>query len=90
MPRSLCRRSSTASPSPCKLEAVRALGAEALPYGDDLVERVRAATGGRGVDVVLDSVGKATHAASLAALAPFGLLVHLRRRQRRAGARLDR
>ncbi len=48
------------------------LGAEPLRYGDDLAERVRAATGGRGADVVLDSVGRATHAASLAAVAAFG------------------
>jgi NADPH:quinone reductase len=61
--------------SDAKLAAVRALGAEALPYGDDLAARVRALTGGRGVDVVLDSVGLATQAASMAVLAPLGLLV---------------
>lgn len=60
-----------------KRAAVRALGADdALPYGPDLAAAVRERTGGRGVDVVLDSVGRDTQAASLAALAPFGRLVH--------------
>ena len=59
-----------------KADAVREAGGEALLYGDDLVGRVRAATGGRGVDVVLDSVGLPTQADSLAMLAPFGELVH--------------
>lgn len=59
-----------------KAEAVRELGAEPLLYGDDLRERVLGATGGRGVDVVLDSVGLATQEVSLAVLAPFGHLVH--------------
>jgi NADPH2:quinone reductase len=58
-----------------KAETVRALGGEPLEYGEDLPERVRAATGGEGVDTVLDSVGRATQEASLASLAPFGLLV---------------
>src|SRR5204863_6446954 len=51
-------------------------GGEPLRYGDDVVERVREATGGRGVDVVLDSIGLPTQQASLAMLAPFGELVH--------------
>jgi NADPH2:quinone reductase len=42
---------------------------------DDIAKRVRELTGGRGVDVVYDSVGKATFAASLDALAPRGMLV---------------
>ncbi|HYG61635.1 MAG TPA: zinc-binding dehydrogenase [Thermoanaerobaculia bacterium] len=58
-----------------KAEAVRAMGGEPLAYGDDLVERVFAATARRGVDVVLDSVGQATQDASLAMLAPYGHLV---------------
>jgi NADPH2:quinone reductase len=58
-----------------KAAIVRRLGAEPLRYGDDLAERVRAATGGRGADVVLDSVGLATRAASLAAVATFGQVV---------------
>jgi NADPH2:quinone reductase len=40
------------------------------------VETVRRATGGRGVDLVLDSIGAPTQAGSLASLAPFGHLVH--------------
>src|SRR5947209_8669237 len=59
-----------------KAEAVREAGGEPLRYGGDLADRVLALTGGRGVDVVLDSVGAPTQAASMAALAPFGELVH--------------
>jgi len=40
-----------------------------------LRRRPRAATGGRGADVVLDSVGRATYAASLAAVAAFGRVI---------------
>jgi NADPH:quinone reductase len=42
---------------------------------EDVAARVRALTGGRGVRVVFDGVGKATFAASLDCLAPRGLLV---------------
>lgn len=42
---------------------------------EDLVERVREATGGRGVDVVLDTVGGAVFEQSLRVLAPLGTLV---------------
>jgi NADPH2:quinone reductase len=42
---------------------------------EDLVARVRALTGGRGVPVVYDSIGQATFDRSLACLAPRGLLV---------------
>ncbi len=59
-----------------KADAVREAGGEPLLYGEDLVERVRALTDGRGVDVVLDSIGLPTQAASLAMLAPYGELVH--------------
>lgn len=62
--------------SDAKAQAVREAGGEPLRYGDDLVERVRMLTGGRGVDVVLDSIGLPTQAASMAMLAPFGELVH--------------
>ncbi|MGN6392843.1 MAG: zinc-binding dehydrogenase [Gemmatimonadales bacterium] len=54
---------------------IRTLGAEPLPYGPDLPGLVRAATSGRGVDAVFDSVGGPTQADSLAALAPYGELV---------------
>jgi NADPH2:quinone reductase len=41
---------------------------------ENFVERVRALTGGQGVKVVYDSVGKDTFEGSLDCLAPFGLL----------------
>src|SRR5207248_3252566 len=41
----------------------------------DFVSRVRELTGGRGVPVVYDSVGKSTFAGSLDCLRPLGLLV---------------
>jgi NADPH2:quinone reductase len=58
-----------------KAEAVREMGGEPFLYGDDLARRVIDATEGRGVDVVLDSVGLATQEASLEVLAPYGHLV---------------
>jgi NADPH2:quinone reductase len=58
-----------------KAAMVRRLGAEPLLYGDNLAARVRAATGGRGVDVVLDSVGRATYAVSLDCVAAFGQVI---------------
>jgi NADPH2:quinone reductase len=61
--------------SPTKLAFVDDLGAVSLPYGNALPERVRAATGGHGVDAVFDSVGRATQTDSLAVLAPYGQLV---------------
>lgn len=61
--------------SAAKAEAVRAVGGETLEYGDDLAKRVFDATEGRGVDVVLDSVGRATQDVSLEVLARFGLLL---------------
>jgi NADPH2:quinone reductase len=42
---------------------------------EDIVERVQELTGGEGVPVVFDSVGKDTFEASLKCLRPFGLLV---------------
>ena len=42
---------------------------------DDWVHKVREATGGRGVDVVYDGVGKATFEQSLDCLRPRGLMV---------------
>jgi NADPH2:quinone reductase len=62
--------------SPEKATAVERLGGEAFLYGPDLPERVAAATGGRGVDRVFDSVGKATQVQSLAVLAPYGELTY--------------
>ena len=49
----------------------------AIPYRTtDFVDEVSRITGGRGVDVVYDSVGKDTFSGSLAALAKLGHLVN--------------
>lgn len=61
--------------SAAKLPLVEAAGATPMRYGPDLAERVRHATGGRGVDAVFDSVGRDTQEASLAALGLYGRLV---------------
>lgn len=60
-----------------KLERCRALGAEvAINYRtEDFVEVVREATGGRGVDVILDNMGAAYLSRNLDALASNGRLV---------------
>jgi NADPH2:quinone reductase len=42
--------------------------------GEDFVDRVKALTGGRGVPVVYDSIGRATFEGSLACLARRGIL----------------
>ena len=62
--------------SEAKARAVRDAGGEPFVRGEDLVERVNAATDGRGVDLVLDSIGLPTQQQSLAMLAPFGELMH--------------
>lgn len=59
-----------------RLERLRDLGAEHLVTLEDGMERsVRDATGGRGVDLVLDLVGGTWMRAFLASLAPRGRLV---------------
>ena len=62
--------------SEVKQAVVQAVGAEPLPYGPDLAQRLREATDGRGVDAVFDSLGQSTRATSFAALAPYGHLVY--------------
>ena len=59
-----------------KCDLALAHGAEvAIDYtSEDVVARVKAVTGGKGVKVVYDSVGKDTWDRSLDCLAPFGLL----------------
>ncbi len=63
--------------SPAKLQLCRDLGAEvAISYRDeDFVDRVRAATDGRGVDVILDLMGASYLDRNLATLAVDGRLV---------------
>lgn len=63
--------------SPEKCELARAHGAaHAIDYRkEDVVARVKELTGGRGVKVVYDSVGKDTWERSLACVAPLGLIV---------------
>lgn len=60
-----------------KLDRARALGADhgVLDTGADWSREVRALTNKRGVDVVADSVGKATHLHAIKSLAPGGTLV---------------
>lgn len=59
-----------------KAQRARALGADhTLLSGEDWVAQARAVTGGRGVDVVYDSVGKDTFIGSLDSLRPRGLMV---------------
>lgn len=58
-----------------KQQRARAAGAESVVSYADFVTEVKRRTGGRGVQVVYDSVGKSTFDASLDALAPRGMLV---------------
>ncbi len=59
-----------------KLRRALELGAdEAIPAGDQVAREVRRLTGKRGVDVVVDSVGKATWMQSLKAAAKGGRIV---------------
>lgn len=63
--------------SPEKAALAKAMGCdEVINYTEENVaERVRALTDGKGVPVVYDGVGQATLTASLDSLSPFGLLV---------------
>ncbi len=60
-----------------KADLARANGCDhpVLYQEEDFVERVRAITSGRGVDVVYDSVGQTTFMRSLDCLRPMGMLV---------------
>jgi NADPH2:quinone reductase len=75
--RALGARTIVTSSKPEKLTLARALGADlAVDHAaDDVVEAVREATGGRGVDVVVETVGEATWERSLAAAATEGRIV---------------
>lgn len=61
-----------------KLDRAVALGAQhGLHYGgDDLAQRILVATGGRGVDVVLDAVGAATWPVNFEVARKGGRIVH--------------
>lgn len=63
--------------SPAKVDLARAAGAdEIILYNEEpFAPRVRELTGGRGVDVVYDSVGASTWEGSLDSLRPRGMLV---------------
>lgn len=60
-----------------KLEKAKRLGADSVinHYEQDVLEEVRKLTGKRGVDVVVEHVGKATWAGSVKALAKGGRIV---------------
>jgi NADPH:quinone reductase-like Zn-dependent oxidoreductase len=66
-----------ATSGPSKIEATRALGAGEVfdHYAGDFSKDVKAATGGRGVDIVIEHVGEATWDRSVRALARGGRLV---------------
>lgn len=63
--------------SPQKAERARAAGADhvILYKQEDITARVRELTGGRGVPLVIDGVGKESWPASLASTAPRGLII---------------
>ncbi len=69
-----------------KASLVAGLGAEPFSYGDGLRDRIAEATDGRGVDLVYDSIGKATQEQSLSLLAPYGELIHFGESSGPAGA----
>ncbi len=65
----------TSGPDNCAM--ILGLGYDAAidRKSEDIAARVRELTGGKGVPVVYDSIGKATFEASIGSLAPFGLFV---------------
>ena len=75
--RALGARTIVTSSSPDKLERARELGADvAVSHSDDdVVNSVKAATAGRGADVVVETVGEATWERSLGAAAQDGRVV---------------
>ena len=75
--RALGVRTVVTSSSPEKLARARELGADvAVSHADDdVVAAVKEATGGRGADVVVETVGEATWERSLGAAAPEGRVV---------------
>jgi NADPH:quinone reductase len=74
-----------------KRALVSRLGADAVvdAAAEDLTAALREANGGARVDVVLEMVGGTTFKASLAALAPFGRLVHFGQAGREGTPKVD-
>lgn len=64
-----------AGPEKCRLAREHGYAHVIDRTKEDIVERVKALTGGAGVPVVYDSVGKATYEVSLKSLKPRGLFV---------------
>ena len=77
--------------SESKRELARSLGADEAvdPAAPDRVDALRAATGGRRVDVVLEMVGGPVFDASLRATAPFGRVVVYGQASRTAPSPID-
>jgi NADPH:quinone reductase-like Zn-dependent oxidoreductase len=75
--RALGARTIVTSSSADKLERARALGADvAVSHADDdVVQAVKDATGGKGADIVVETVGEATWERSLGAAAQEGRVV---------------
>jgi NADPH:quinone reductase len=64
-----------ATTSPGKADLARGVGAAEVVGYDEVVDRVRALTGGAGAQVVYDGVGRATFDSSLACAARHGSVV---------------
>lgn len=77
--------------SPDKQALVKALGADAVFSSRDLGfgDRVMTATGGRGVDVVLNSLSGRAQDLSLRCLAPLGRFIELGKQDVFLGTRID-
>ncbi len=74
--RAIGARVAATAGSPERLQRCRELGAEiVIDYHGDVPAALRAATGGRGADVVLDNMGAAALSTNLDALDPDGRLV---------------
>jgi zinc-binding alcohol dehydrogenase/oxidoreductase len=75
--RALGARTIVTSSSSEKLDRAKKLGVDiAVNHAeDDVVEAVKEATGGRGADIVVETVGEATWERSLAAAAPEGRIL---------------
>jgi len=66
----------TTGSSEAKCDVARKLGADHAMLYEGFADRIRAATGGRGVDVVFDSVGKVTLRESFRATRARGIVVN--------------